>query len=62
MSFKLIDMFKHKATDKTPNFPLDKIFNTFDNYWNSFEEIIKNYSENDKKLLFSSNAEKFYRI
>ena len=55
-------MFKHKATDKTPNFPLDKILNNFEKYWKYFEEIIKNYSENDKKLLFSSNAEKFYRI
>ena len=44
------------------NFPVDKIFNTFDTYWNSFKEITKNYSENDKQLLFSSNAEKYYRI
>ena len=44
------------------NFPVDKIFNSFDTYWNSFKEITKNYSENDKKLLFSSNAEKYYRI
>ena len=44
------------------NFPVDKIFNSFDTYWNSFKEITKNYSENDKQLLFSSNAEKYYRI
>ena len=43
-------------------FPVATIFNSFDTYWNSFKEITKNYSENDKKLLFSSNAEKYYRI
>ena len=34
------------------NFPVDKIFNTFDNYWNSFKTITKNYSDNDKKCCF----------
>ena len=44
------------------NFPVDKIFNTFDSYWNSFKEITNNNSDNDKELLFYKNAEKYYRI
>ena len=59
---KTIEIFGINRCMFASNFPVDKIFNTFDNYWNSFKEITKNYSENDKKLLFSLNAEKYYRI
>ena len=59
---KTIQIFGIDRCMFASNFPVDKIFNTFDNYWNSFKEITKNYSENDKELLFSSNAEKYYRI
>ena len=59
---KTIQIFGIDRCMFASNFPVDKIFNTFDNYWESFKEITNNYSENDKKLLFSSNAEKFYRI
>jgi len=59
---KTIQIFGIERCMFASNFPVDKIFNTFDTYWNSFKEITKNYSENDKQLLFSSNAEKYYRI
>ena len=59
---KTIQIFGIDRCMFASNFPVDKIFNTFDNYWNSFKEITKNYSENDKNLLFSLNAEKYYRI
>ena len=57
-----IDIFGIEKCMFGSNFPVDKIFNSFDTYWNSFKEITKSYSENDKELLFSSNAEKYYRI
>ena len=59
---KTIEIFGIERCMFASNFPVDKIFNTFDNYWNSFKTITKNYSDNDKKMLFSSNAEKFYKI
>ena len=59
---KTIEIFGIERCMFASNFPVDKIFNSFDTYWNSFKEITKNYSENDKQLLFSSNAEKYYRI
>ena len=59
---KTIQTFGIERCMFASNFPVDKIFNSFDTYWNSFKEITKNYSENDKRLLFSSNAEKYYRI
>ena len=59
---KTIEIFGIERCMFASNFPVDKIFNSFDSYWNSFKEITKDYSENDKNLLFSSNAEKYYRI
>ena len=59
---KTIQIFSIQRCMFASNFPVDKIFNTFEKYWNSFKAITKDYSENDKKLLFSSNAEKYYRI
>ena len=59
---KTIQIFGIERCMFASNFPVDKIFNSFDNYWNSFKEITKNYSENDQRLLFSANAEKYYRI
>ena len=59
---KTIQTFGIERCMFASNFPVDKIFNSFDTYWGSFKEITKNYSENDKKLLFSSNAVKYYRI
>ena len=59
---KTIEIFGIERCMFASNFPVDKIFNSFDNYWNSFKEITIDYSENDKNLLFSANAEKYYRI
>ena len=59
---KTIEIFGIERCMFASNFPVDKIFNTFDNYWNSFKTITKDYSENEKTMLFSSNAEKYYRI
>ena len=59
---RTIDIFGINRCMFASNFPVDKIFNTFDNYWNSFKTITKNYSDNDKQMLFSSNAEKYYGI
>ena len=59
---KTIEIFGVERCMFASNFPVDKIFNNFDSYWNSFKEITKYYSNNDKELLFSANAEKYYRI
>ena len=59
---KTIQIFGIERCMFASNFPVDKIFNTFDNYWNSFKNITKNYSNDEKTKLFSSNAEKYYRI
>ena len=37
-----INIFGYERCMFASNFPVDKIFNTFDNYWNSFKTITKN--------------------
>ena len=59
---KTIEIFGVQRSMFASNFPVDKIFNSFNSYWNSFKEITKDYSENDLELLFYANAEKYYRI
>ena len=59
---KTIEIFGVQRSMFASNFPVDKVFNSFNVYWNSFKEITKDYSENDLDLLFSANAEKYYRI
>ena len=59
---KTIEIFGVQRSMFASNFPVDKIFNSFNSYWNSFKEITKDYSENDLKLLFYANTEKYYRI
>jgi len=59
---KTIQIFGIERCMFASNFPVDKIFNTFDNYWYSYFEITKNLSQNELNKVFSENAEKFYRI
>ena len=59
---KTIEIFGIDRCMFGSNFPVDKIFNTFDNYWNSYFEIVKNFSKDENNKIFLKNAEKFYRI
>ena len=59
---KTIEIFGIDRCMFGSNFPVDKIFNTFDNYWNSYFEIVKNFSKDEHNKIFLKNAEKFYRI
>ena len=59
---KTIEIFGIDRCMFGSNFPVDKIFNTFDNYWNSYFEIVKNFSQDEHDKIFLKNAEKFYRI
>lgn len=44
------------------NFPVDKKYSTYEKVWNAYFEITKDFSLNEKEMLFSKNAEKYYRI
>ncbi|WP_085035804.1 amidohydrolase family protein [Ensifer aridi] len=44
------------------NFPVDKLFSTYDAIWNAFKEITSAYSEGECMALFHDNAASFYRL
>ncbi|MDF0661626.1 MULTISPECIES: amidohydrolase [unclassified Rhizobium] len=44
------------------NFPVDKLFSSYDAIWNAFKEITAGYSELERTALFHDNAERLYRL
>ncbi|GAK72809.1 amidohydrolase family protein [Agrobacterium rubi] len=44
------------------NFPVDKIFSTYDSVFGAFKSITAGYSDNDRRSLFHDNAAHFYKI
>lgn len=44
------------------NFPVDKLFSSYDAIWNAFKEITAGYSASERSALFHDNAERFYRL
>lgn len=44
------------------NFPVDKLFSSFDAILNAFKEITKDYSYRERLALFHDNAARFYRL
>jgi len=44
------------------NFPVDKIQASFEGLFSAYKEIVKEYSRDDQKKLFSENALHFYRL
>ncbi|PDT44767.1 hypothetical protein CO661_27160 [Sinorhizobium fredii] len=44
------------------NFPVDKLFSSYDAIWNAFTKITAGYSGSDRSALFHDNAATFYRV
>ena len=44
------------------NFPVDKLFGSFDQIYNTYKEILQAYSYDENKKLFSDNANEIYNI
>ena len=44
------------------NWPVDKLFSTYDVLIDAYTEIIQDFSEDENKAMFSENAEALYRI
>jgi predicted TIM-barrel fold metal-dependent hydrolase len=57
-----ISTFGVKRAMFASNFPVDKLFSTYDAIWNAFREITADYSVSERSALFRDNAERFYRL
>ncbi len=44
------------------NFPVDKLAGSYDNLYNAFKIIVKDFSAADKQKLFKTNVERIYRV
>jgi len=44
------------------NFPVDKLFSSYDDIFNAFRDITSKFSEAERWALFHGNAERYYRL
>ena len=57
-----IDAFGTKRCMFASNFPVDKLFSTYDDVFNAFKTITRNFSDDERRALFHDNAERVYRL
>jgi predicted TIM-barrel fold metal-dependent hydrolase len=57
-----IDAFGHERAMFASNFPVDRLFASYEGLWNAYAAIVKDLSETEREALFKSNAERIYRI
>lgn len=44
------------------NFPVDKLFSSYDDVFNAFKAVTKDFSASERRGLFHDNAERVYRL
>ncbi len=44
------------------NYPVDKLFSSYDAIFDAFKDITKDYSQSERLALFHDNAARFYRL
>ena len=44
------------------NFPVDKLFGSYDQIFNAYKEVLQHYSDDENKKLFTENANEIYNI
>ena len=57
-----IDTFGCERAMFASNFPVDRLFATYEGLWNAYVSIVKDLSDMEKDALVKSNAERIYRI
>ena len=57
-----IDTFGCERAMFASNFPVDRLFATYEGLWNAYASIVKDLSDTEKDALVKSNAERIYRI
>jgi predicted TIM-barrel fold metal-dependent hydrolase len=44
------------------NFPVDKLFSSYDDVFNAFKAITKDFAPHERQALFHDNAQRVYRL
>ena len=58
----VIDTFGPQRTMFGSNFPVDKLYRSYDTLWSAYEEITQSFTPAEKQQLFVNTAKAFYRI
>lgn len=57
-----IDVFGADRAMFASNFPVDRLFGTYEALWHAYARIVSGASESERTALFHGNAERIYRI
>jgi len=57
-----IDTFGVERAMFASNFPVDRLFGSYQDLWHAYASIVDGASDAEKEALFCRNAERFYRI
>lgn len=57
-----IDTFGTDRCMFASNFPVDKLFSSYDDLFNAFKAITKDFSGEERRAMFHDNTARFYRI
>jgi predicted TIM-barrel fold metal-dependent hydrolase len=57
-----IDAFGIERAMFASNFPVDRLFGSYESLWNAYARIVAGVSDSERAALFRANAERIYRI
>ena len=57
-----IDIFGADRAMFASNFPVDRVWSSWDKIFGAFDTLTRDFSESERTKLFASNAERIYRI
>ncbi|MEZ5783225.1 MAG: amidohydrolase family protein [Rhizobiaceae bacterium] len=58
----MIDLFGPNRAMFGSNFPVDKLYSSFEELFDAYEAIAADFSDSERDMLFAGTAEGFYRI
>ena len=59
---KTIEIFGVDRCMFASNFPVDRLYTSFDTLWEGYMDTVRDFSEDERRKLFHDNAERLYRI
>jgi predicted TIM-barrel fold metal-dependent hydrolase len=57
-----IEYFRVERCMFASNFPVDRLYSSFETLYDAFAEIVRDFSENEQRALFGDTAERVYRL
>lgn len=60
--FTMIDIFGTERAMFASNFPVDRLYSSFEALFDAYDEITRDFTGDERDGLFAATAEKFYRI